>query len=162
MGISDFERKIENEWLEKVLKEVQKQYEDNRNNKDKFKSDYIKTQREMWQDIGAVSITNGLDQIADFIQFINTTKMQKRGHEIFRRLEEKYERMLSSPYFGRIDFIEKGQEKAEKYYIGISNLIDENYDFLVYDWRAPVSSMFYEYETGEAEYEAPDELSAGN
>jgi len=161
MEFSDFEWKIENEWLQKVLKEVQKQYDENHDFKENFRREYNKTQREMWQDIGLLSISNGLDQITDFIQFINTAKMQKRSHEFARRLEEKYERMLSTPYFGRIDFIENSQEKAEKYYIGISNLTDEYYNFLVYDWRAPVSSMFYEYETGEANYEAPDGIIRG-
>lgn len=83
-------------------------------------------------------------------------KIQKRSHEFTKKLEEKYERMLLSPYFGRMDFIENGEEKAEKYYIGISNLINDNYDFLVYDWRAPVSSMFYDYEIGEANYKCPE------
>ncbi|MDD4296721.1 MAG: RNA polymerase recycling motor HelD [Ruminiclostridium sp.] len=161
MNFSEFEWANENEWLQKVLEEIQKQLEENRNLKESFEGDYIKTQRDMWKDIGSVSIINGLDQITDFMQFINATKTQKRSHEFTRKLEEKYERMLLSPYFGRVDFHENGNEKAEKCYIGISNLIDEDYDFLVYDWRAPISSMFYEYEIGDAEYVAPDGVISG-
>ena len=161
MNISEFEWANENEWLQKVLEEIQKQLDENRNLKESFEGDYIKTQRDMWKDISSVSIINGLDQIVDFMQFINTTKTQKRSHEFTRKLEEKYERMLLSPYFGRIDFHENGNEKAEKCYIGISNLINEDYDFLVYDWRAPISSMFYEYEIGDAEYVAPDGVISG-
>lgn len=44
----------------------------------------------------------------------------------------------------------------KKHYLGISNLINDNFDFLVYDWRAPISSMFYDYEIGEAEYKCPE------
>ncbi|WP_027626335.1 RNA polymerase recycling motor HelD [Clostridium lundense] len=156
MENKDFEWKIENEWLLEVLKEVKKQFDEKHDFKEKFKKDAIKTQRQLWQDVGSVSVTNGLEQIVDFMEFINTMKIQKRSHEFTRKLEEKYERMLLSPYFARMDFVEKGNEKAEKYYIGISNLIDDNFDFLVYDWRAPISSMFYDYEIGEANYKCPE------
>ena len=151
----------EKEWLEKVLAEIRKQLDEKRNYKERFRKDYMETHKEMWDDIGSVSISNGLDQVVDFMQFINSTKMQKRSHEFTRKLEEKYEQMLSSPYFGRMDFIENNDDEVEKFYIGISNLINEDYDFLVYDWRAPVSSMFYEYEIGKAKYECPEGIING-
>ena len=156
MNNNNFEWKLENEWLLEVLKEVKKQLDEKHNFKEKFKKDAIETQRQLWQDVGSVSITNGLEQIVDFMEFIGTMKIQKRSHEFTRKLEEKYERMLLSPYFARMDFVEKGEEKAEKCYIGISNLINDNFDFLVYDWRAPISSMFYDYEIGEAEFKCPE------
>lgn len=161
MNRNDVKWKLENEWLQEVLKEVRKQFNEKHNFKERFKKDAIKTQRELWQDIGSVSVSNGLEQIVDFMQFINTMKIEKRGHEFTRKLEKKYERMLLSPYFGRIDFLEKGDKKAEKCYIGISNLINDNYDILIYDWRAPISSMFYDYEIGEASYECPEGIVDG-
>lgn len=161
MKLRDAEWIYENEWLHKVLEEARKQFEKNRDFKERFKRDYIETQKELWQDMGSISIKNGLDEITDFMQFINIMKMHKRSHEFTRRLQDKFERILSSPYFGRIDFIENGEEKAEKYYIGISNLIDENFNVLVYDWRAPISSMFYDYEIGDAHYECPEGIISG-
>ncbi|MBB6214297.1 DNA helicase-2/ATP-dependent DNA helicase PcrA [Anaerosolibacter carboniphilus] len=161
MNRNDYEWKLENEWLQEVLKEARKQFDENRDFKERFKKDAIETQKELWQDIGAVSITNGLEQIADFMSFIGTMKIQKRSHELTRKLEEKYERMLLSPYFARMDFVERGEEKAQKCYIGISNLINDNFDFLVYDWRAPISSMFYDYEIGEANYKCPEGIIDG-
>nr|WP_144414832.1 RNA polymerase recycling motor HelD [Clostridium aceticum] len=157
----DVEWITENEWLQEVLKEVRKQLDENRDSKESFKKDYIETQREMWQDIGSVSISNGLDQVVDFMQFINTMKTQKRGHELTRKLEEKYEKMLVSPYFARMDFLENGGEKVEKCYIGVSNLMNDDFDFLIYDWRAPISSMFYDYEIGEVSYECPEGIVDG-
>lgn len=115
----------------------------------------------MWENVGAVSVENGLQHIVDFMQFINTMKVQKRSHEFERKLIDKYENMLLSPYFARMDFQEDGEETAEKYYIGISNLINGDFDFLIYDWRAPVSSMFYDYEIGEAYYKCPDGIING-
>ncbi|MBV7275878.1 UvrD-helicase domain-containing protein [Clostridium sp. PL3] len=162
MNINDFEWKIENEWLELVLKEAQRQLEEKLDYKDRFKKDALETQKEMWEELGSVSVINGLEQVVSFMGFIDRMKYQKRNHEITRRLQEKYARMLQSPYFGRIDFFEKGEEKAEKYYIGTSNLINEDYDFLIYDWRAPSSSMFYDYEIGKAAFKCVEGTIEGD
>lgn len=161
MKNNDLEWKLESQWLEAVLKEARKQFNEKVDFKEKFKKDAIETQRQLWQDLGSVSIANGMEQIVEFMEFIDTMKIQKRKHELSRKFQEKYERIVQSPYFGRIDFLEKGDEREDKFYIGISNLIDENYDFLVYDWRAPVSSMFYDYEIGEAMFECPEGIVEG-
>jgi len=68
---------------------------------------------------------------------------------------------LSPPYFGRFDFHENGEDKTEKFYIGLSNLINDDFDFLIYDWRAPASGMFYDYETGGASYKCPEGIIDG-
>lgn len=79
--------------------------------------------------------------------------------EIRRQILEK---LRASPYFGRIDFVAKGAAHREPYYIGIHSFHDPEADeHLVHDWRAPVSSMFYHYETGPASYEAPDGVVDG-
>lgn len=161
MSINNFEWKLENEWLQKVIKETQRQLDEKHESKERLKKDAIETQRELWNDVGSVSIENGLDQISQFISAMDIMKSQKRSHEFTRKLEEKYERMLLSPYFGRIDFLENGEQISEKCYIGMSNLIDDDYDFLVYDWRAPISSMFYDYEIGQANYECPEGVVSG-
>ncbi|MDD7795371.1 RNA polymerase recycling motor HelD [Clostridium sp. 'White wine YQ'] len=156
MNRNDFEWNLEDQWLQAVLSEARKQLRENNDFKEKFRKDAIETQRQLWQDVGSISISNGLEQVVEFMEFIGTMKRQKRTHEFTKKIQEKYERMILSPYFGRIDFVEKGEEKAEKYYIGVSNLINDDYDFLVYDWRAPISSMFYDYEIGKAKYECPE------
>lgn len=161
MNMNDLEWKLENEWLQGVLEEVRKQLDEKRDMKEKFKKNAIETQKQLWQDVGSLSITNGMEQIVDFMEFIDTMKIQKRRHEFTKKLQEKYERILRSPYFGRIDFHENGEKRAEKFYIGISNLVNEDYDVLIYDWRAPVSSMFYDYEIGEAEYKCLEGIIAG-
>ncbi|MCC3868576.1 RNA polymerase recycling motor HelD [Terrisporobacter mayombei] len=161
MSINNYEWNLENEWLEKVLKETTKQLDEKREAKDRLQKEAKETQRELWNDLGSVSITNGLDQISEFVSAMDTMKNQKRSHEFNKKLEEKYEKMLLSPYFGRIDFLEKNELDAEKCYIGLSNLTDEDFDFLVYDWRAPISSMFYDYEIGQAGYECPQGVISG-
>ncbi|MDU3524618.1 RNA polymerase recycling motor HelD [Clostridium sp.] len=162
MNSSNYEWNLENEWLQDVLKEVKKQFDKKYNFKERFRKEAIETQKQLWEDVGSVSVTNGLDQIVDFMEFINTMKIQKRRHEFTRKLKEKYEKMLLSPYFARIDFTEEGKELPDKYYIGISNLINDDFDFLVYDWRAPISSMFYDYEVGKAGYTCPEGVINGD
>ncbi|MCQ2472363.1 MAG: UvrD-helicase domain-containing protein [Clostridia bacterium] len=66
------------------------------------------------------------------------------------------QKIRSNPYFARIDFAEDGYD-AEEFYIGIKTLFDEKeLAPYVYDWRAPVASLFYEdFDDGKAYFDAP-------
>lgn len=64
--------------------------------------------------------------------------------------------MLESPFFGRVDFRYDGEEESETFYIGIGNFAPRaGMRPLIYDWRAPVSGVFYDYDRGPAAYDAP-------
>ncbi|VBB06719.1 Hypothetical protein LUCI_1955 [Lucifera butyrica] len=67
------------------------------------------------------------------------------------------EEALPDPYFGRVDFREDGAGEFESFYIGrckIAKLqIEGPRDILVFDWRDPVSTIFYECYGGRAAYE---------
>lgn len=79
------------------------------------------------------------------------TDNQEKQRELCR-----YQKMLDSPYFGRIDFWYDGEEEIESFYIGIGNFSESLQEMpLIFDWRAPVSSLFYDYEKGRAAYFAP-------
>lgn len=68
---------------------------------------------------------------------------------------QKLYRIQNNPYFGSITF--KDSTGTNKIYIGITHLDDEeNDEYLIHDWRAPICSMFYDYEIGKAEYMAPE------
>ena len=74
----------------------------------------------------------------------------------FAETKELKERQRQSPYFGRIDFMADDEDVPNAYYIGIAHIGDEKYPLpLVVDWRAPLSSMYYDYELGQASYHAP-------
>ena len=66
-------------------------------------------------------------------------------------------KILDIPYFGRIDFKEnKSDSKNIPIYIGIHTFFDiKSKRNLIYDWRAPISGMFYDYESDEATYSSP-------
>lgn len=77
-------------------------------------------------------------------------------------LKHRFQKMLDSPFFGRVDFIYEGEEEAEPFYIGIGNFAQRTGATpLIYDWRAPVSSLFYDYDSGPASYEAPAGVLTG-
>lgn len=66
----------------------------------------------------------------------------------------KLENLQGSPYFGRIDIVEDGEE--DTLYIGTSTLQDEDGEFLIYDWRAPISGIYYNGVLGKVHYQTPN------
>jgi DNA helicase-2/ATP-dependent DNA helicase PcrA len=75
--------------------------------------------------------------------------------------KRKLMKLVDSPYFGRIDF--ETASEISPVYIGIYTFFDETERTnLIYDWRAPVSSMFYDFELGQAWYETPSGKISGN
>ncbi|MDT8385766.1 MAG: AAA family ATPase [Gammaproteobacteria bacterium] len=76
--------------------------------------------------------------------------------EVLQAQQQKLRKLIHSPYFGRFDFHKSGEAGSEPIYIGVHHFRDETvHQTLVYDWRAPIASMFYDYETGPARYQAP-------
>ena len=102
----------------------------------------------------------------------NYTEMDQYGYENFDNqqallheinasnekieLRRRFRKMMDSPFFGRVDFCYEGEDEPEIFYIGIANLAEENGGLpLIYDWRAPVSGLFYDFDKGPASYQAP-------
>lgn len=79
-----------------------------------------------------------------------------RGENVIDK-RNRLSKILDIPYFGRIDFKENGSSgKKLPAYIGIHTFYDfKNKRNLIYDWRSPISGMFYDYESGEATYSSP-------
>lgn len=67
----------------------------------------------------------------------------------------RYQELQGSPYFGRIDIKDDDESNSEKLYIGITSFEDKNGEFLVYDWRAPISSVYYNGTLGRVSYQTP-------
>ena len=88
-------------------------------------------------------------------------KLQLDSLEL-RKQHYKLSRQQQSPYFGRIDFTAADDKNDYQLYIGINQLLNEDQTYpVVLDWRAPICSMYYEFETGEAEYNAPIGVISG-
>ncbi len=70
-------------------------------------------------------------------------------------------KLVQSPYFGRLDFVTPDLVRWPVY-IGVGSFIDERQRrSLIYDWRAPIASMFYDYGLGEAAYATPSGMITG-
>ncbi|GIP14736.1 DNA helicase [Paenibacillus montaniterrae] len=81
---------------------------------------------------------------------------RERGHKLLKQQWKSLNRLLPSPYFGRIDFVEDGQTAIEQIYIGVSSFVDEDeLSFLIYDWRTPIASLYYDHSLGAAYYDTP-------
>lgn len=63
---------------------------------------------------------------------------------------------LSKTYFGRIDYYEETYRSQECCYIGKNGITRNQTDVVVVDWRAPVSSVYYENEIGQGSYDVPE------
>lgn len=69
----------------------------------------------------------------------------------------RFQKLQRAPYFGRFDFRRQGDESAQPTYIGVHSFYDDaDNQPIVYDWRAPIATLFYDYETGAARYQAPE------
>ena len=141
--------------LEKVLEQIDMKLKSAEESAGKVRNEVVSIQKSMWDNVNPTP-GGDLDDLANIWQFQTDIEREGRKALFAAALVKKLERMRKTPYFGRIDFKEDGSVKEEKLYIGIASLIEEKtHESLVYDWRAPVASMFYDYETGRASYECP-------
>ncbi|QUH21285.1 HelD family protein [Alkaliphilus sp. B6464] len=125
------------------------------------KNELLKSRREMYEN--TVHFSTDFERLTEISQYLSVLNSQTSSYGSTMKQIEKYEKMLTSPYFGRFDFVEGDSEEKEKIYIGLHNIIDsQTCDILVYDWRAPISSIFYNYELGNASYRSPNGSIEGN
>ncbi len=71
------------------------------------------------------------------------------------RILQKNLAAVKKPYFGRIDYYEQGDQERFSLYIGKNGVRKSRTESLIVDWRAPVSSVYYESEVGEGSYQTP-------
>lgn len=64
-----------------------------------------------------------------------------------------------NPYFARIDF--KSSKNFDKCYIGKKGVIDYDNNIITIDWRAPISSLYYDSNVGKCSYNAPEGIIDG-
>ncbi|MFL5752999.1 MAG: HelD family protein [Bacteroidia bacterium] len=105
------------------------------------KKQYIHEQRSGMDDADMVAADQSINRMA----FTGAAAVERK---------RKLIKLAQSPYFGRIDFISKNERSPV--YIGIYSFAEMATRItLVYDWRAPISSMFYDFELGQASYTTP-------
>ena len=96
----------------------------------------------------------------DFIEKIASRQSIEQSELSGQALADQRKRLLKlkkSAWFGRFDFAEMDASSSEPYYIGVHHFHDDEAGrTLVYDWRAPVATLFYDFETGPGRYHSPN------
>ncbi|GEA30383.1 RNA polymerase recycling motor HelD [Clostridium diolis] len=93
------------------------------------------------------------DQIIDYFDHENYVK-EEAYRTIDKRLME-YTKLKEIPYFGKVSFKE-GEDIPEDMYVGRYGLTLENsFEPLIVDWRAPIASLFYKGTLGKSSYNPP-------
>ncbi|ODA40209.1 3'-5' exonuclease [Desulfosporosinus sp. BG] len=147
------------EYLRKTLAFINEEVEKEAKKLEEKKSDLIAARKDMYEN--TVHVSSDFESLID----INLHLMQVNNHISSYNPQriKNLKKLINSPYFGRFDFIEKGFSEKEKIYIGLYNLMDRNTgQVYVYDWRAPISSIFYRYELGEVMFDTPAGISRGD
>lgn len=145
--MSDKLMQQETQVLDKTLQAVKKKIEILQEEKQYYLDKGLKSRAEFWD-----SITD----MDDVEKALNKTIYNQTidDYMVVFRMLRNLEKMQDSPYYGKIRIKEDGKE--QELYIGLTGFTDPPAPFIL-DWRAPVSSLFYDYEVGPAQYEVQDE-----
>ncbi|MED4203975.1 RNA polymerase recycling motor HelD [Neobacillus mesonae] len=154
----------EQERVHSVAGEIDKTINKLKKNTGSVSSDVLELRKTFWEDV-----TVNLDEPDDMIETAASIKQQaellserERTHKQLDQKLNTLERLKYSPYFGRIDFLEEGEKTVDRVYLGIASFMDQqDENFLIYDWRAPISSLYYDYSPGPAQYQTPEGFIQG-
>ena len=146
MALSNNDIKQEKDYLDFAIKEISKKI-DILGKEIHVKNEKItEFKKVLWENRGSI---DGVE--------MQTELMSSQLEANFVLTKMNYYRKLLkleySPYFGRIDFKEDNLD-TRKVYIGIAN-VEKDLDYIIYDWRSPIASLFYDYSKGKAKYIAP-------
>ncbi|SEN36859.1 RNA polymerase recycling motor HelD [Paenibacillus sp. OV219] len=120
-------------------------------------SEMVDIRKNFWDDV-----TVNFEDSAEMAETFASLKQQaeilserERTHRHASLQLRTLRKLKSTPYFGRIDFAENG-EPVDQVYLGIASLRDDkDENYLIYDWRAPIASLYYDYPPGPAVVETP-------
>ena len=140
------ELKKEKDYLRNVLYILEKQIQKASGKVSELTDDSQEDMKYAWD------ATNRLSDV-EFAYAMADIHKKSLSKDIYENNIRSYKRMIKSAYFARFDFDDG--EDVLPIYMGIATLENDNF-FYVYDWRASICSMFYDYELGEACYTTPD------
>ncbi|NOU78256.1 AAA family ATPase [Paenibacillus sp. LMG 31459] len=128
------------------------------------RTDVVDMRKDFWEEVTVnFSSPDDLGETSTSLrQQAQILNERERHHLQSSKALKKYKKLVVSPYFGRIDFSESADAAADKIYLGIGSLMEDNGTFLIYDWRAPISSLYYDGAPGPASYDTPGGLITGN
>lgn len=155
---------IEQNRVDDIIKEIDKKAEKWNESSSDVGSDALQIRKTFWEDV-----TVNFDEADDVAETFTSIKQQaallsereRTQSQMIKQLQT-LSRLRFSPYFGRVDFKEEGEEQSEKIYLGIASLMDDKEEnFLIYDWRAPISGLYYDSSPGQAHYRTETDTIEG-
>jgi len=159
-------REEEQQRLDEVLKLVERKLDKQLALLSERRGDVVGIRQDFWDDV-RMNFSDATELGETWTSIMQQTEVlmeRERTHRVAFEAVRKLARMHDTPYFARIDFAESGKADgtAERIYIGRSSLVAEDgHTFWVYDWRAPIASLFYDHEPGPASYRTPEGEIAG-
>jgi len=156
MNAEDWQQ--EQERLDQITEKLESRIVELEPEVDQLRDQAADIRKRFWEE---VTVNTSTDE--DFEETFFTIKQQaavlserERSHRLLVQQWKSMNRLLPSPYFGRIDFQEDGLGFSEQVYIGVSSFVDvDGMSFLVYDWRTPIASLYYDYSPGAVAFETP-------
>lgn len=115
--------------------------------------EFRKFQKLAWQD------KSSFDR-AEFNQVLSNNEMEARRILAKRMYFKRICLIASKPYFASFKYQDE-DGKNYNIYMSLTYLKDDNYNNILYDWRSPICSVFYDYETGPCKYLAPEGIISG-
>ena len=154
----------EQERLDEVLETINQQIGKIEGETSQRKKEVVNIRKHFWDDLKV-----NVDTFDDYLETIIVLRQQAQAlsvsegeHRYTSKRLSTLRRMKEAPYFGRIDVTEEGSSLTEHIYIGTSTLTDPSGEnFIIYDWRAPISSVYYDYPPGPMEYSTPGGVIKG-
>ena len=156
-NIYNYDKEAEERFLEHLLEDIKKKIKTVESEIDSNDDEIQKMDEYYWENY------NEFDEYG-YEHFDNRQNRLMKASEKADRIRERHKliKMTDSPYFARIDFVYDGEEETESYYIGIGSFSKTAASVpIVFDWRAPVSGLFYDYDKGPAAFEAPGGTMTG-
>lgn len=155
---------IEIKYLDKTVSILKQKFNNNLtqlNQAKKNLKDGIKYLSENYRDIAGGNLDNPENMAGDISSTFSSLGIIESSQDELEKENKRLKLQIKNPYFARIDFKPQNKPKAQPIYIGIGNVI-ENDRLYVADWRAPVSSMYYDYNLGEASFKINKDVFRGN
>lgn len=99
------------------------------------------------------------DNISDNLDTFATLEMKNREIDQMNiRLRsaeaelKKVKTLLNVPYFGKVNINFLDEDPSSDFYIGVSSFTNKEGTTRIYDWRSPISELFYNNELGKSSY----------
>ena len=147
MAISEVEFMKENKILKNVGKLLGKTLDDLGVEVKQDAEDLVEFKKMMWEN------ENSFDD-GEIQQVRNATSLEEDKALQKERYYKKLKSIEKKPYFASIVF-KDDDEEIFNIYMSLTYLKDDSENNILYDWRSPICSLFYDYETGPCSYTAP-------